>query len=604
MCTFQSPSGFDILPELDRYLYRWLKVWVISALAILVSSAAWSDPVTECPGCSRFGFETLPVPGTNAVLETHGGQLVSDGVSGSALRLGVSEELVLDGTQVISGLEGSISFWVRTRWSSGDAGSHTLMSFTWGGGGGYFVVSSGWWEPSGATQTYYVYNNSIASVNRLVRFKAERWTHIAVTWSAGSQGKMVLYVDGFPAVSKTFTPIASATSPASVYIGSDTGSSLRAGRWAQADFDELGFYPYALSEEQVFDQYDQYKRTVQTRRSAPSPERRVIRAIFDEGNGWVSEARAIETLDRIKAAGFNVYVPCVWHGSGTRYPSSVAPPETWLVASPDPLARLITLAKARGIEVHPWITVALRQRDFLTDYWDAGTPASAFDMHRPDFRRFMIDLVSDLVQRYDVQGVNLDFIRTMGTCTSASCQQEYSSQYGRDLLADKATSPMPTPLRDWHGAAVREVVAGVRNAVSTIRPGAIITVDGVASPYQSQEGRNEVDWLSAGLIDYAFAMDYKLIPDMETIEWVKWLVPRPDQFILLAGNYDWNGSVNIPRTGSVMSSLVSYAQDRWGGDIGVYIYSLLTDDQISALSGTLSSSPFVLPGPTRLQIVP
>ncbi|WDT80450.1 MAG: family 10 glycosylhydrolase [Candidatus Manganitrophus sp.] len=91
------------------------------------------------------------------------------------------------------------------------------------------------------------------------------------------------------------------------------------------------------------------------------------RAIFDEGLAWITKDLAEKLLTRIKKAGFNVFVPCVWHGRGTIWPSDLAPWDTRKVRVPgfDPLENLIKLAEKYEIEIHPWFTVSLRQRDFL-----------------------------------------------------------------------------------------------------------------------------------------------------------------------------------------------------------------------------------------------
>ncbi len=69
------------------------------------------------------------------------------------------------------------------------------------------------------------------------------------------------------------------------------------------------------------------------------------RAIFDEGLGWITEEGARKTIQRIKKAGFNVYIPCVWHGRGTRYPSTLAPIDVRIKStSEDPLHRLIKIS--------------------------------------------------------------------------------------------------------------------------------------------------------------------------------------------------------------------------------------------------------------------
>src|SRR3569832_133275 len=77
------------------------------------------------------------------------------------------------------------------------------------------------------------------------------------------------------------------------------------------------------------------------------------RAIFDEGLNWVTKESANRLLGRIKKAGYNVFMPCIWHGMGTTWPSNLAP---WTSQTPhisgfDPLDNLIKLADSYDIEI-------------------------------------------------------------------------------------------------------------------------------------------------------------------------------------------------------------------------------------------------------------
>ena len=89
------------------------------------------------------------------------------------------------------------------------------------------------------------------------------------------------------------------------------------------------------------------------------------RAIMDgDIEGWTQPSEIDRRLKRIKAAGFNVYMPAVWYGRGTTWPSKYAPwdfaLERPLKPNFDPLKYAIEKAHAMGLEVHPWFTVTLR----------------------------------------------------------------------------------------------------------------------------------------------------------------------------------------------------------------------------------------------------
>ncbi|MEM5789678.1 MAG: family 10 glycosylhydrolase, partial [Syntrophobacteraceae bacterium] len=304
-----------------------------------------------------------------------------------------------------------------------------------------------------------------------------------------------------------------------------------------------------------------------------------------------------ETISRIKAAGFNVYIPCVWHGRGTRYPCSLAPPEEKLLfKGEDPLARLIRIAHENNIEVHPWFCVALRQRDFLNDYFDPGTPSMAFDLHKPGFRQFIKNLIVDLAMRYDIDGIQLDYIRTGGICTSESCCRDYEALYGRSLIEDlKKRNPdgsLESHVQEWQDKAVQEIVRTVSKEAKAIKPLLVVSVWGhpqlpnLGLP-ANPEGRREIPWANNGLVDLILCGEYGNRPDFQGIALVSKHVPSNVSVLITLGNYDkpYGGSVGTitPRNAKLVADLVAFAQRLSDRGVALYLYSQLTDEQILAL---------------------
>ncbi|NWF57487.1 MAG: family 10 glycosylhydrolase, partial [Syntrophaceae bacterium] len=482
----------------------------------------------------------------NLEFKRNGGEIIEGGVSGKALLLKKGSFLTLPAKKAVTSSSGSVSFWVRPNWSDEGPESHTFMSFGWRDGRkGYFAISMGWWEPKGKPFLFFVANNQVqAHVHKRVRFDPGEWTHLACTWDSGPKGSIRLFVNGFRVAEGKYRAPANLDPEGDIFIGSDRGAPLAENRWADCDLDELAFWQRPLPDEEVFRVYRaQDSRVVSLPRDSEGRVRE-MRAIFDEGQGWMSDLGARRTVERIKRAGFNLYSPNVWHGAGTHFPSEKAPPaKGWPAFPVDPLERLIRIAHAGGIEVHPCFCVALRQRDFFPGFYAPETPKDAFDLHRPAFRVFMVDLILEVVRRYDVDGINLDFIRTMGTCTCAYCLDAYRNRFGRDLKADLAkTEPdgiLNPHIRRWHDEAVGEIVREVSTQAKKIRPGLIVSVDGHPRPDPNGEGRNEIKWANDGHVDVIFNMIYGKIPDFEQHHFMRRRLRNPDQLVILLANMDF-----------------------------------------------------------------
>ena len=172
---------------------------------------------------------------------------------------------------------------------------------------------------------------------------------------------------------------------------------------------------------------------------------------------------------------------------------------------------LIERANAAGIEVHACITVALRGSGLLPQFTGQGTPVNAYDLHDPQFRKKIIDVVSEVVRRYPVDGINLDYIRTMGVCTSDSCVEDYQRRFGRSLIADlaarKTDKGAAKRIIEWNTAAVTEIVRGASAAVRAIRPSVVVSIDAHPNNLELlRQGQDSIRWANDGLVDVIYDM--------------------------------------------------------------------------------------------------
>jgi hypothetical protein len=318
------------------------------------------------------------------------------------------------------------------------------------------------------------------------------------------------------------------------------------------------------------------------------------RAIFDEGLNWASRSSAEVVCERIARAGFNVFMPCIWHGRGTIWPSKLAPWDSDATVVPgfDPLGHLIEVARRFDLEVHPWFTVVKRERDFFPEFYDSGTPSESFDVHREGFRDFIVSLILEVVRQYPVHGVNLDYIRAGGICLSASCVADYVSQTGRNLLVDRAALLLPggsaPELLSWQDRVIDDIVRRVATGARRINSKIIISVDAVPGhPIDKMQGRNSVKWADTGLVDVVYMMHYEANPDWEAFRTVQKTMKHPEALVVLCGNYeDVTVPVKavVPRDARKVAALLSEArQFQRGNGVGLYLYSRLSDQQIAEL---------------------
>lgn len=321
------------------------------------------------------------------------------------------------------------------------------------------------------------------------------------------------------------------------------------------------------------------------------------RAILDETfQFWTTREAADRTLGRIKEAGFNVYIPVVWYGAGTTWPSRLAPWDPALTAQAaagfDPLRYVTEKAHVLGIEVHPWFTVALRRSDLFPEFALQGVleggKLGIFDIHNPRFRTWITDLIVEVVSNYDVDGVNLDYIRAMGMCNTTACGAEYHARYQRDLGKDallfRVAPRMVPTLIEYQESAVTGLVRKIAGAVRAVKPGVVISADAYPDLTDYLNGQNSVEWVNRGYIDVLFRMDYDKSVNVAGTEAVRSRLDKPDRLTIIAGNYDLVREGALPRSGRWLVDTLDGITSRWPqSGVALYLYNQLSDEQIEAL---------------------
>ncbi len=190
--------------------------------------------------------------------------------------------------------------------------------------------------------------------------------------------------------------------------------------------------------------------------SAPAPAAQSTPLPPAELRGvWISEEDILnpekikEILDRVETGGFNTLFVSVF-AFGEGYYNSALLQKTSALDDPnfDPLAALIQEAHPRNMEVHAWYAIGPvgaydgSPGPILTEHpeWgtvgiDGGRGSYWLNFTRPDVREFVGDIMLEVIENYDIQGIHLDYIRypnrTLGFDNYSA--QTFKEQSGIDL---------------------------------------------------------------------------------------------------------------------------------------------------------------------------
>lgn len=277
---------------------------------------------------------------------------------------------------------------------------------------------------------------------------------------------------------------------------------------------------------------------------------------FHPGLRSASEVRQV--VADARAGHFNALLVEVRRRGDTFYDSRLEP-KAVDVKPPnfDPLAELIALAHDTNsgppLEIHAWM-VAFNiwnerhtppsqpshpyrlHRDWLTrtdrgTTWDGAN--YAFDPGHPEVQRHTFNVAMDIVSRYDVDGLHLDYIRYAGPEWGYNevAVERFKSAFNRTLM------PLPNdPLwlqfrRDQVTALVRKIylsVAAVKPRITisaaTIAwaPGIVSDAEWAHSAAYSTVLQDWRAWMEEGILDLNVPMVYFRQQTVSSNDWAAW----------------------------------------------------------------------------------
>ncbi|MFN9659871.1 MAG: glycoside hydrolase family 10 protein [Cyanobacteriota bacterium] len=246
------------------------------------------------------------------------------------------------------------------------------------------------------------------------------------------------------------------------------------------------------------------------------------------------QAKLEEAVRQLGRLGFTSLYPVVWNGGYTYYDGTVTQQRQLQsftlrgLQGQDPLAELIRLARAQGMQVLPCFEfgfmappsseLALRHPQWLTQKRDGSlTSMSAagevvwLNPFRPEVQQLLIDLMLEVVSLYPVDGVQFDdhFSLPVAFGYDPFTRALYLRETGRALPAN----PEDAAWVRWRANKLTAFVRRLRTALKAHDPSLIFSLSpnyaDFAYKLQLQDWRN---WVKAGLVDELVVQLYR--PDL------------------------------------------------------------------------------------------
>ena len=260
----------------------------------------------------------------------------------------------------------------------------------------------------------------------------------------------------------------------------------------------------------------------------------------------------IQFLDTAAAANFNTVIIQGARRHDAFYASDVLPPTTDDELAPglDVLGELVPAAHERGLDVHVWYSIAPTNHTTMVDedlgpehittqhgfgsddpWLQAGNdPTYAYmDPAVPGFQDHVASLYREVVERYDVDGVHLDYIRYEclqvtddGSCVSGAEVGAGATPNQNPVTMERFREHGDGSLADFMRRQTEDLVRRIYLEVADVDPSVVVSAAVIsqgegpgadreafrASRAYWNKGQDWASWMEEDIVDHVYPMAY------------------------------------------------------------------------------------------------
>ena len=262
------------------------------------------------------------------------------------------------------------------------------------------------------------------------------------------------------------------------------------------------------------------------------------------GNSEKQKQEYISLLDRLKNVGINTVMIQVRPESDAFYKSNISPWSRFLTGKQgndpgyDPLQFILEESHKRGMKVHAWLNP---YRASIYDDISSTSPSNPINTHRdwvikyqgkwyydpgkPEVTKYISDVVAEIVENYQVDGIHFDDYFYPGPGFPDS---NTFNQYGSGSIDN------------WRRANINNMVKTVRDRIKSINSNVVFGISpaGIWRNYSNDSNGSRTSggesynkqyadtryWIKNGLVDYVVTQVYWRIghPKADYATLVKW----------------------------------------------------------------------------------
>jgi len=237
------------------------------------------------------------------------------------------------------------------------------------------------------------------------------------------------------------------------------------------------------------------------------------------------------TIRKLSEMGFNAIFPeVIYKGmSISSKLSHFAQDPVFKEWKEDPLEVIIGEAKKLGMEVHAWcwvfaVATAGKETPIMSahpDWIEKNKYGGIFSKNNtawlshanPEVRKFLLDGLIEVVHKYDVDGINLDYIRYDGDEFGYDdySVKKFKEEFGIDPFKIEKYSKESVLWQMWREENVNTFVKEFSKRVKTVKDNIIVSADVYPSlsGARMEKKQNWESWVKNRYVDLLIPMNYK-----------------------------------------------------------------------------------------------
>ena len=238
-------------------------------------------------------------------------------------------------------------------------------------------------------------------------------------------------------------------------------------------------------------------------------------------------------IKNLKDRGFNTIFPVIWNRGYTLYPSSVMQSYNFPIIDPfygqqnrDPLAETIAEAHRNNIKVIPWFEYGFAASHLISGghilkqkpHWKAINNQGKNVIHggltwmnsfHPEVQNFMLDLVIEVVKKYEVDG-----IQGCDRFPAAPIQSGYDvytvSQYQNQFKKPPPHNYQDSQWLQWRSDLLTDFLSCLYQKVKEIKPNILISLAPAVYPFCLKHLlQDSKTWIKKDLVDIIHPQIYR-----------------------------------------------------------------------------------------------